>query len=47
LAPSNNVAPLNIGAINGGDCYGYLSKLILEKRAWTDQEIQDYFNQTK
>jgi hypothetical protein len=24
-----------------------LSKLILEKRAWTDQEIQDYFNQTK
>jgi hypothetical protein len=47
LAPSYNATPLRIGAVNGGGCYGYLSKLILEKRAWTDQEIQDYFNQTK
>lgn len=47
LAPSNNTTPLRIGAVNGRGCYGYLSKLILEKRAWTDQEIQDYFDQTK
>ena len=46
-SPSNNAGTLNIWAVNNQGCYGYLSNLIIEKKARTAQEISDYYNNTK
>ena len=47
LAPYNNITPFSFSGKDGVWAYGYISNFIIEKRAWTYQEIQDYFDQTK
>ena len=46
IAPVNNASGFNIWAVQN-DSYAYVSKLIIEKKARTDQEILDYFDATK
>jgi len=49
LAPNHNGTPLIIGGDYAYNNQGnwYLSKLIIEDRWWTAQEVADYYNQTK
>lgn len=49
LAPNHNTTPFYVWANQDTNTFwhGYFSKLIIEKKGWTAQEISDYFNQTK
>lgn len=47
LAPYNNISPFYFSGKDGVWAYGYISNFIIEKRAWTSQEFQDYFEATK
>lgn len=47
--PENNGSPLIIGARQDYTVCGnwYISRVIIEKKAWTAQESQDYYNSSK
>jgi hypothetical protein len=48
-APSHNGTPMRIWANEGGSTQanGYVSRLILEKKWWTEEEATSYYNSTK